>query len=174
MYWLNLNVLVEMKNRVNSFTIAELIVTMLVGSILLVILWSSYFIIKKYYNSGEKQNEEAVEIILFENQLRKDFDKASVVKYKNNKLELINISSKLEYIFLEGKVIRKQLSRTDTILIKVKDINFDYIEGNFFLQSIIKNMEISILRNESELRFFFLKEYDFKFLYNFYKNTNNQ
>ena len=163
-----------MKNRVNSFTIAELIVTMLVGSVLLVILWSSYFIIKKYYNSGEEQNKKAVEIILFENQLRKDFDKASVAKYMNNKLELINISSKLEYIFLEGKVIRKQLSRTDTILIKVKDINFNYIEGNFFLQSIIKNIEISILRDESVLRLFFFKEYDFKFLYNYYESTNKQ
>ena len=61
------------KKKIKAFTILELVVTMLITSIIIGVVYTSYFILNKTYTTYQAKNEKIDSIVQLNNLLKSDF-----------------------------------------------------------------------------------------------------
>jgi prepilin-type N-terminal cleavage/methylation domain-containing protein len=109
--------------RVKAFTLIELTVAMLIGSIAVASALGAYLIIQRYALQLEQKNEEVSQILLFRNALEYDFSGAATIRYTDRLLRLDKpYSNPVEYRFDEFEVLRVAQS-TDTFRINTEILN---------------------------------------------------
>jgi prepilin-type N-terminal cleavage/methylation domain-containing protein len=146
--------------KIKAFTLMELLVGMVIGSIVIALGYSTYAIIYKQYSSYKKTKQQVVETIQLNTIMSTDFINSDVITYSNDKLILNKNNSALEYQFNDSFITRTQHELTDTF--KVGAINIltklvDAKESNF--QSLITNFTFDVVVLESTEHFTFAKTY---------------
>ena len=116
-----------MSNKLNSFTILEALLSMLILSIIIGLTYSLFTLLNKQMSLFEKENTQVIQYNLFNNTILYDADKAIDYAFNNDVLRLeyydntiINYNIKKHYILREKK------DQIDTLNVDV--IAFDFLE----------------------------------------------
>nr|WP_321355533.1 prepilin-type N-terminal cleavage/methylation domain-containing protein [uncultured Draconibacterium sp.] len=154
--------------RIRAYTLIELTVSLIVGSLLIIFIWTGYYFITKHYNEWNNKNQWVREIALLDQQLRSDIKKADVVLNNRNEINIYTEDTiKLTYMINDNSIIRNTNGRRDSFALNITNINYKYLELNEEKSSTVSSINIILqLNEEEELKLVFSKEYDSKFIYN--------
>jgi len=108
------------KQRVPSFTIMEVTITMLVATILIGITYTSYSIVSKSYLSFTTKNTEMAGLETLDKLLKRDFDRAELIKKDTSGILLESPGHIVKYELMPDFVVRTS-SRLDTFKIKTME-----------------------------------------------------
>ncbi|MDX8341690.1 prepilin-type N-terminal cleavage/methylation domain-containing protein [Draconibacterium sp. IB214405] len=154
--------------RINAYTLIELTVSLVVGSLLIIFIWTGYNFITEKYNEWNYKNQWLRDIVLLDRQLRSDIKNAYMVVGKGNTINIHRGDSiEITYEINHNSIIRNTNGRRDNFDLNITNISYRYLElseeKSFTVSSI--NMVLQ-LPEEEELKLVFRKEYDSKFRYN--------
>jgi prepilin-type N-terminal cleavage/methylation domain-containing protein len=158
--------------KIKAFTLMELIIGMIIGSIVVGFCYTGYRMILKQYLDFKKTKTEIGETMQFNTALRNDFVNAQTISYNENHLVMLNDSSKIEYEFAETFILRDVKDVSDTFHLKPKEIQpvfLSEINENLIIQGFSFNAEIL---GEKEI-FQYQKNYSADFLMQLSKKQDN-
>ena len=153
--------------KIKSFTLLELIVSMVIGTILVTFLWGGYLFVSRNYLRWMESNQRVSDSVAFEQLLRDDFKKSyAIVAVQKDRFKLLRKSGNIEYRLLLDVVVREGEEQVDTINCEVIDYQFEYLDREKGLGTFINRVDLSVLFGEERLDLTFLKDYDAKYRYN--------
>lgn len=117
-----------MNRRVDSFTLVELIVVLMISSFLIVFMVSGWYFVNRFYQQMEKTNEQVRKLYQLDQQLRDDFDRALWVSERERGLFLQLPKHAVLYKFYPMYIVRNQNVRVDTFLLEIQDYKTEFIE----------------------------------------------
>lgn len=152
--------------KLNAFTLIELMVSMLVSSIALGLIYSGYELISKQFKSYKTTNEIVAEAVYLNALIGKDFSKARNAKRNGDFVELNDYNNQLTiYEFTEEFIMRKVSFSTDTFYIPIKNLSFSILGTEIFSESSsIDEFSFDIKINKEVQVFHYKKQYDAAFL----------
>jgi hypothetical protein len=116
-----------MKNKIKSFTLAELLVVIIITAVIVGLAFLILGIVRKEIKGIEDNFNKTAGLLLFEQQLSKDFNKHSSFFYDAplRMLNMNNDAGTTTYCFTDGFILRNK----DTIYLKLH-VNGLYHHGN--------------------------------------------
>lgn len=128
------------KTKVPSFTLAELVVVMIITSIVVGMAFSVLRLVQNQIYSIQTNFEKTSNLALFEQQLWQDFNEKEVILYNENenKLQLQSEIDTVSYSFQDQFILRN----TDTIHLKLQLVTL-FFNGKKVTQDTIDAMAIS-------------------------------
>ena len=104
----------------------EVVITMMITGILTGITYSSYQIVHKSYRAFKKKNDETASLEKLDELLKKDFNKAEMIKKTGDDLIFFRGKDTVTYGFAPGWIIRRSvIADTFKILNQGPDFNFE-------------------------------------------------
>lgn len=153
-------------DRIKSYTLVELTVVMLIGSLLVIFLWTGYEFLHTFYIKWNKENQLVGDFVIWDSQFKKDFDQALIVKNENSKLSFQCFDKIIEYDFQNETIIRMEPGRVDSLFCKVVKYEFKYLEDTDVKNNLIQTVDLYVNLKTETLNLIYTKEYDSKHLYN--------
>ncbi|HET6243888.1 MAG: prepilin-type N-terminal cleavage/methylation domain-containing protein [Bacteroidetes bacterium] len=126
-----------MIKKVKAFTIIELVVVMILTSIVVGIVYSSYSIVGNQFYMYKKTGIQNSQVALLKMLLNKDFTTSQTIKKGNNELFFYQENNLILYGFGENFITRNSNAVKDTFAIS--PINID---TRFLNQVILNNNDI--------------------------------
>jgi len=123
-------------NRIHAFTLVELIVTLLIGSIITGIIYYSYLLFNKQFIKYRENSEWINEFIVLQKALQQDIDAASRVRDsagRNLILENYARDRIIYYEFKDSSVLRRTALNESRFVINTGTVNFIYINDSIRL-----------------------------------------
>lgn len=113
--------------KTKGFTIVEVLVAMLLGSLAIVFSAWAFLIVSKSFQESGKDYAFHTEILQLRNVLENDIEKAKFISYENNALEMeMPDSTVIYYDFHEKKLVRSMNQLFDTFYLETSNINQGY------------------------------------------------
>ncbi len=136
-------------NRIKAFTIAEIIVAMLLTSILILITYKVYNNVQVYVlntvNDKQKKSE-----LLFRTVLMNDFNKATMVWSTDSGFVCTRDSVQVSYCFMDSLIIRKSfMEDTFRFIIKERKLWNDSLLV-FTSKEVVDKLELNLEINKQE------------------------
>lgn len=131
--------------KLKSFTLVELLVSMVLTSILLSIAAVTVLLVLHEVNTFTKSNDMAYKKMSFQYLLMKDFEGAEQVYKSNGQLQFISRSDSLVYVFDDAQFIRYQDQVIDTFPFRKGSIELFNRGGRVML-------DLDLMQNESDER----------------------
>jgi prepilin-type N-terminal cleavage/methylation domain-containing protein len=153
--------------KLPAFTIIELMVTMLISSIALGLIYTGYEIVSKQYKSYKISNEIIAEALYLNAIMNIDFANARDVKRNDEGFELIDYLNRITiYELSEEYIVRKVSFSTDTFHIPVQQITYSMLGSEIMDEETILIDEVSfyVTVNKETHPFHYKKQYDAAFL----------
>lgn len=141
--------------KVNSFTLSEMLVVMIITAIVVGIAFSVLSLVQRNIEKIKNNLNITTELSLFEQRLYTDFNEHNYITKENNKLMLISDIDTLIYNFNEEFLIRN----TDTIPLKLDIISTFYF-GNKVENGNIDAVYISAKEEINDYGIFVSKQND--------------
>jgi type II secretory pathway component PulJ len=146
------------KNKLPGFTLADVLVGMLISSIVLTSAYSGFERISVLFRSFKKNNEKIHDLTLFNRLLVQDFSRCNYISGESNAIRCIYNDREVDYTFSETYVLRKY-SRVDTFNLGVKNVSMIPLsEEDYFSAPVISECKLQ-LNSEDSLFFHYKKEY---------------
>ena len=120
------------KNKIKAYTILELLITMVVTSIIVSILYLLFLTLSQRYEAFNRNEFEVTTISLFKNTIKRDFYRSDFLLLNTKELKCIRNGEAVIYSFGEKFIKRKAKKNNivDTFTIKVKQIDPVFINDN--------------------------------------------
>lgn len=152
--------------KIPAFTIIELMVTMLISSIAIGIMYTGYDIVSKQYVTYKKNNEIIAETLYLNALMNNDFGNARDVKRNEDGFELVDYANRLTiYELSEEFIVREVSFSIDTFHIPVQHIAFSMLGNEVLNEStLIDEVSFDITVNKETHSFHYKKQYDAAFL----------
>lgn len=147
-------------NKVKAFTLAEMLVVLVVGSIVISMAFFVLNTVRYQIFSAQKNYKKKQELQFFENILSRDFN-LNTAFFKGNILTLTNTKGKIEYVFLDTLILREQ----DTFKIKVSAKKM-FLDGLVVIDKTIDAIEISLSKDFNKRQLFFQQTKDASYYLN--------
>jgi hypothetical protein len=147
-----------MKKKMKAFTLMELTIGMIIGSLIVAACYSGYQIIAKQYRDYKKNKDLVQEAIIFQFSLNTDFKEFQKVFLLENNLFFSNDSAQINYIIEPDYVLRKEKETLDTFLFPITEIAAVYVEDNNN-STYLKELSFQLKNLDEETTFHFQKEY---------------
>ncbi|MBY8962532.1 type II secretion system GspH family protein [Flavobacterium sp. D11R37] len=145
-----------MNNRkVNSFTLSEMLVVMIITAIVVGIAFSVLSLVQRNIEKIKNNLNITTELSLFEQRLYTDFNEHNYITKENNKLMLVSDIDTLIYNFNGEFLIRN----TDTIPLKLDIISTSYF-GNKVENGNVDAVYISAIKEINDYGIFVSKQND--------------
>ena len=152
-------------NKLKAFTVLEIIIVLLISGIVIALSLNIYLNMEKLFyrilSDGNKYNE----IMFFHNRLKNDFDKAKYVKIEIDELiiykedwDIIKYNLGSDYLTVSANNI------TDTLKLKIKNYNFEYLNEE---SRLISDFSLELKYNNNNFPFYFTKKYSNKVLFEY-------
>jgi len=152
--------------KIKSFTLLELIVSMVIGTILVTLLWGGYLFVSRNYLRWTGRNQAVSDFVAFEQLLRNDFRNSyAIVADEKDCFRLLQKSGEIEYRLVSGVVVRESKEQLDTINCEVLGYEVEYLNGEKGIGAFVKGVDLFVRFNEERLELTFFKDYDAKFRY---------
>jgi hypothetical protein len=146
------------KNKLPGFTLADVLIGMLISSIVLASAYSGFERISVLFRSFKKNNEKIYDLTLFNRLLVQDFSRCNYVSGESNAIKCIYKDKEIEYIFHEAYILRKY-SRVDTFSLGIKNIVITPLLGqDDFSTPVISECKLQLNAQDSVF-FHYRKEY---------------
>ena len=127
------------QTKVKAFTLAEMLVVLVVASIVISMGFLVLNMVKKQVQVIQSNYNKKQEIQLFETTLSRDFNKRSVFyKEQSNLLLLKNTKDSITYTFLNNAIVREK----DTFFLELTDKKV-FLDGTVVKEGTIDAMEIN-------------------------------
>lgn len=141
--------------KLKSYTIIEVIISMIIMSVIVLIAYSVFFSLSKQFDIYRKTQENLFEYSLFKSTLKREFFKSKEVSFDGGILSMHFEKDKIDYKF-KNKIVCRQVNNNnvvDTFYVNVKNITPNFIDSS--KKGIISKLELELL---------FFKENTFVFL----------
>lgn len=156
-------------NKLKSYTIIELLISMMVISIIVYISYSFFSLFTKQFDFFRNTEDTFLEFSFFKKTLQNDFFQAKQIEATNNNIQLVFHDKKVEYSIKEDLVYRIEKS-IDSFSVNISNV-----------KTLYKNKDINLVTDlilEAELyntktTIFMSKSYGVDILVNNYFNDEN-
>ena len=148
--------------KLKSFTLIELIITLLLSSIVLMIALFGFKLINVYTQSIKRNSEIITKVTLLRNKLNEDFFRAQQIQFDNNELIVFKDKDIAKYQFSDSLIVLKQAQLIDTLNITTCNIKASTIKD----KELINFFEFTVLNKKDSLYLCFNKKYDNNILIN--------
>lgn len=146
--------------RFKSFTIAELLIAMIIGGLVVVISLTVLNIITKQYNKGKKDAEEISNLLKLEFLLQNDLDKSENIFTKKDTIFFtMNENDLSKYFFSSEKIIRFTPTIVDTFYIGT--LNFEMSNDT----AIFKEINLLVDVNGSKVKLNYIKDFSAEYIF---------
>lgn len=150
------------KIKLKAFTLAEMLVVLVVASILISMAFMVLNMVRKQVVSIQKSYAKKQEVQFFEVTLLRDFNSGSAFyDTKKNQLLLKNTKGNIRYTFLKNSIVREN----DTFHIEVADKKL-FLDGVEVQQNSIDGIEINMSNNFANRQLFIHQTKDAAFYIN--------
>jgi prepilin-type N-terminal cleavage/methylation domain-containing protein len=158
--------------KLKAFTLIELIIGMIIGSIVVGSCYTGYsFVLKQYYNY--KQTKDTInEAMLLHTLISTDFNNARILSYKENNLQVALDSVNIMYSFEDSFILRKESDVIDTFYLQPKAIHFSFLKEND-LGNIIDELFFEVTIFDETKKFHYSKQYSSDILMKYSSNYND-
>lgn len=136
------------RNKVESFTLSEMLVVMIITLIVVGIAFSVLSLVQRQIRLIEKNFQKTTDLSLFEQRLNQDFNEHNKTVYSGTSLMLYSDIDTLKYSFNAEHTLRDN----DTLRIKL-EITSAYYMGTMVKQGLVDGISIS---GEKELPDYFI------------------
>ncbi|HBS86943.1 MAG TPA: hypothetical protein DEA97_10320 [Bacteroidales bacterium] len=139
-------------NKIPSFTLVEITVTMLITATVVSMAMWIYININRYYSKKTEENIYLNDVLEFQQLLKNDMEKSQEVSYTENELVCVSAVKQNKYLFSQKYILRETDLRTDTFYLEVKNIEVQKInEGpvcrvSMMLSSENKNINLTVVK----------------------------
>jgi len=139
-------------NKIPSFTLVEITVTMLITATVVSMAMWIYININRYYSKKTEENIYLNDVLEFQQLLKSDMEKSHEVSYTENELVCVSAVKQNKYLFSQKYILRETDLRTDTFYLEVKNIEVQKInEGpvcrvSMMLSSENKNVNLTVVK----------------------------
>lgn len=139
-----------MKNKLSSFTLAEMLVVLVIASIVISTGFVLLGIVKKQIAIVQRNFENKQNLYMFKTMLQRDLN-SSIAYFDNSKGSLVMKRAKdsISYRFEKSYVLRNK----DTISIELQE-KIGWLDGNKVSSGIIDAIELSLGRDFNNTRLF--------------------
>lgn len=147
-----------MKNKLNAFTLAEMLVVLVVSSIIIAMAFLVLNMVREQVISIHKNYQKKQEVHFFEVRFSRDFNERNgYYNEKENRFTLTNPKDSIVYSFLDKMIIREK----DTFFIEVankklfldgkevNDANIDAVEINLSNEFANKQLFVQQIKDAS-------------------------
>ena len=112
-----------------GFTLLEMIVAMIVGSIIITLIFGIFMNVQTTWNSFHLQQEKTTNLLFFHKAIENDLDNASLVTTSDEKVYyLYSLTDTIVYTF-DSSIIRTTSNHSDTFPVIVKNIKPHYVQS---------------------------------------------
>jgi prepilin-type N-terminal cleavage/methylation domain-containing protein len=127
-------------NKVSAFTLAEMLVVLVVASIVISMGFVVLTMVKKQVFVIQKNYQKKQEVQFFETIFSRDFNTGSAFYHqKENRLTLKNSKDSIQYTFLDKMIIREK----DTLKIEISTKKL-FLDGKQVKEKTIDAIEIEL------------------------------
>lgn len=145
-----------MKNKVKAFTVLEALISLMLISIIIGLIYSLFTVVGRQMTLYEKENNEVVEYNLFNNVIKRDIERSNNYKILDNKVFLLDyLDNSITYHIYNGLIIRSNQVKIDTFNFQIR--NHSFIELKNHKKAVIE-LEISLLRKSIFANYFLKKD----------------
>jgi competence protein ComGF len=147
--------------RVNSFTVVELIVTMIIGSVVVSAIYYTLSVTQKTLSKSYQITNTVSDYLSLNKALQYDFEEAQFVE-KTSENELYfsyDERPSVIYSFSDSHTVRRVESVIDSFSTAIQEIQFDHLNHN---TNFIKAMIIHLRYNQNRFNFVYNKIYTAK------------
>lgn len=155
-----------------AFTLAELLIGMIVSGIVIGSCYTAYSLIYKQYESYRKIKNATVAAMQFNSMVNNDFIDAELITYKENTLVIKKVNNLLQYEFNDLFILRKENEVTDTfqlspLNIETKPITFNELNQAERTTTVISSFSFDAQILQETEHFTFSKNYSAETLMNY-------
>jgi type II secretory pathway pseudopilin PulG len=146
-------------NRINAFTVIELIVGMIISSIVLGIAFYTLVIFNTKIRNYDQKSNNINEFLFFKNVMYRDWDHALLIKKSMNGIFMYGKDQnkpELEYLFDSGRIVRRSNYSKDTF--KLCNTLSSLVQCSDELK-LIKLLQCEINLNNQNIQFTIQKDY---------------
>lgn len=138
-----------MTKKMKSFTILEALISLMLMSIIIGLIFSTINLIGKQLSLFQKENTEILEYNLFNSVFKNDLHNSSDFKINDNQILFIKYDeTEVSYSIEKPNVLRKYQSVLDTFKIKVLEYKLNSDQGEF-------EMKLKLLNEIINTNYFF-------------------
>ena len=150
-------------HKVKGLTLAEVLVTLALTSIVITLAYSTLNYTQKLFYNYKKQNQFLNEYTDFKQRMEHESLKAKTITEQDETTILItrdSIQTKLE--FLPNVILMKRNQNCDTFHIEAKNIKKEYetIKNSLWTNKLIKSIVFETEYTKQKFNFCFYKNYD--------------
>ncbi len=156
-----------MKGKLKSFTLFELLITMLLISVVMLIAINSFGFVTKYFKLIQTNRELDAECISFRQILKRDFELADSLKWEEKNLLVYQGVNTNKWLSLDSVLIRKdekldiqvdKIFQLENTVLAIRKLN---------KKGLVTDLEVIIAEGEAnEQSFRFYKKYPISSLIN--------
>ncbi|AWI25277.1 PulJ/GspJ family protein [Flavobacterium pallidum] len=146
-----------MTRKINSFTLSELLVTMIIALIVVGLAFEVLNLVKKQFTGVQKKYENTEQLALFKERIWLDFNRHSQISYDSAKLSLTlkSDTDSVFYDFLNESVIRDK----DTLKLPVK-IKRAFFQGEEVTAGLVDAVSFDTGNEKTAAHLFVFKRND--------------
>jgi Tfp pilus assembly protein PilE len=161
-------------SKLKSFTIVELIVSMLISSIVVSICYYAFIFFNKQLNHYMQKSAMLDSYLLFSKAIETDFEHAALIKDSaGSHLRLLDNSKKtqlVDYTLSHGYIVRVQNFSKDTFSLKNTIVKIEYVSDTLH---IVKALHLQIVLDSAIANPIYIKYYTSRELM-LAENQNNE
>ena len=160
-----------MSIKLKSYTIIELLISMLIISIVVFISYTFFSSLTKQLNAFTETEEKLLEYAYFKNVLKREVFESKEIDLDKERIKLKCNDREITYIIKNGEVYRVCNSSIDTFFVDVKGVEPTLDNG--FKNSAIGGVLIDVTLLGGSTKLFLSKRYGADILINNFFNNEN-
>ena len=155
------NIVTRLKKRnrkLKSFTIIELLVTIMLSSLVVLITYTTYDIVTQQYFIKKKFYQEINDITRLHLELQDEFEKSESIRCENDKIYFIKSTvDSICYQFLDNNIVRTKKDFSDSIFLKPVSFKKKFFDKDIETGSI-NELTFNIIYKKDSFNFAFYKD----------------
>lgn len=114
--------------KLEGFTILEMIVTMIISTIIIILIYEVFLHIETNWSAFHKKQQHITSLILLKRTLEKDFENANYIQTSNEvNYELVSETDTINYV-IDSNIVRIIGEIRDTFDVKLDRLNVQYVK----------------------------------------------
>jgi type II secretory pathway pseudopilin PulG len=147
--------------KIQAFTIIELVMSLLISSVVISIVFYSYLLLNNQFNRYQQRSALTNDFLLLQKAIQTDFDKCETIKLEGEKTiscDVMGMPNYRQYEFRDSLIIRSAGDQADSFKIKNTIVRIGHVETDNTLSPVSKMM-IRVMLDQDQVDVIFTKQY---------------
>jgi hypothetical protein len=142
--------------KIPAYTVLELLIVMIITSIVVALTYSGFQKIYQHYERFNMSQKQILSLIMMDREIRKDFEAADMLLKTEDGFVCNYHDRPIRYIFSENYLLRQELDRYDTFLIKATQTEIFFMKQTLTTQVFD---ELVFMDSDNRRSFHYRKKY---------------